>query len=134
MTPQQKQEVQDGIREYQDAVWAFIVEHCDITESGKFFVKFHADHRKNFENRVWGRYKYGYHREDWKAKQKRANTKKENHAENKRAKRGRYVRERAKRIAMRDWSKWYASTQEGGILRRWWGVLSAATWKRKPQN
>lgn len=47
-----------------DAVWAFVVEHCDITERGAYFVKFHASGRADFEKRVRARLKYGYHRID----------------------------------------------------------------------
>ncbi len=70
MAPVHSPKTHAEIDKYKDAVWAFIVEHCDVTESGKLFVKFHMDNRKNFENRVWARYKYEYHREDWQAKDK----------------------------------------------------------------
>lgn len=52
------------LSEYRDAVWAFLLEHSDITEEGKIFVKFHGDSRRNIENRIKARYKYEYHRED----------------------------------------------------------------------
>ena len=56
--------------EYRDAVWAFLLEHSDIAPNGKIFVKFHADSRKNIENRIKARYKYEYHREEKRPEQK----------------------------------------------------------------
>lgn len=58
------------LSEYRDAVWAFLLEHSDIDASGKIFVKFHADSRKNIENRIKARYKYEYHREEARPVQK----------------------------------------------------------------
>lgn len=58
------------LSEYRDAVWAFLLEHSDIAPNGKIFVKFHADSRKNIENRIKARYKYEYHREDRRPEQK----------------------------------------------------------------
>lgn len=63
---------------YKDAVWEFLLEHCDITQGGSYFVKFHTSSRANFEKRVYAREKFGYHREDVVAKQQKAtNTKDE---------------------------------------------------------
>lgn len=59
-------------QKYKDAVWEFLLEHCDITQGGSYFVKFHTSSRANFEKRVYAREKYGYHREDVVAKQQKA--------------------------------------------------------------
>lgn len=48
---------------YKKAVWDFLMEHSDVADSGQIFVKFHTDNRKDFEARVWARFK-GYHRID----------------------------------------------------------------------
>lgn len=52
------------IRGYMNAVWHYFMEHCDITENGNFFIKFHCDNQRSFENHVTGRWKYNYHRDD----------------------------------------------------------------------
>ena len=54
----------DELKTYKQAVWDFILEHCDITDEGSHFVKFHIKNRRNFENRVKARWKYDYHRKD----------------------------------------------------------------------
>ena len=59
-------------QKYKDAVWEFLLEHCDITQGGSYFVKFHTPSRANFEKRVYAREKFGYHREDVVAKQQKA--------------------------------------------------------------
>lgn len=56
------------IRGYQDAVWDFLMEHCEVLDSGALFIKFHTDGKQNFINRVLSRWQYNYHREDPKAK------------------------------------------------------------------
>lgn len=56
------------IKGYQEAVWDFLMEHCEVLDSGAIFIKFHTDGRHNFENRILSRWKYNYHREDPKAK------------------------------------------------------------------
>lgn len=67
--PKPKKRGEPTLREERDAVWAFLMEHCDIQHNGVLFVKFHTDDRANFERRVRARYKYDYHREDVKAKE-----------------------------------------------------------------
>lgn len=52
------------LEQYQDAVWDFVLEHCDVTERGSYFVKFHTTGRKELERRIRARSKYGYHRYD----------------------------------------------------------------------
>ena len=56
--------IRQYLKTYQDAVWAYMVEHCDLTENGAYFVKFHAKDRDSFERHIIGRWKYGYHRKD----------------------------------------------------------------------
>jgi hypothetical protein len=62
---------------YQEAVWDYLMEHCDITPGGSFFIKFHTDGRSNFEKHVKARWKYNYHREDVITKKELAQDKKE---------------------------------------------------------
>jgi hypothetical protein len=54
----------EELETYKDAVWDYMLEHCDITESGSFFVKFHTSGRVAFEKHIKGRWKYNYHRKD----------------------------------------------------------------------
>lgn len=60
------------IKEYKDAMWSFLLEHCDILPSGTLFVKFHAKGRHDVEKRIRARLVYGYHREDWQAKEQKS--------------------------------------------------------------
>ncbi len=57
-------ETEEVFREYQKAMWEFLLEHCDILPTGKMFVKFHTDGKTDFERRVWARWRLGYHREN----------------------------------------------------------------------
>lgn len=52
------------LKQYQDAVWDFLIEHSDITDRGALFVKFHTSGRDNFEKRVRARAIHNYHRDD----------------------------------------------------------------------
>lgn len=83
-------------REYQDAVWDFVMEHCDVLDSGSLFVKFHVKGRDNFENRILSRWRYGYHREDPKAKQIVVEEKKAENARIRKEKRKLYAKNRRK--------------------------------------
>jgi len=53
-----------ALASYQDAVWSYLLEHCDLTRDGALFVKFHTADRATFEKRIRARWKYGYHRGD----------------------------------------------------------------------
>lgn len=86
------------IKGYQDAVWDYLLEHSEITESGKIFVKFHTDGRKNFENRVLSRWKYNYHREDVRAKALKLQETKLQHLKNQKEKKEKYKAEKKARI------------------------------------
>jgi hypothetical protein len=57
------------LQSYKDAVWSYLLEHCDLTERGQLFVKFHTTGRPEFEKHVRARWKYGYHRGDPKQKE-----------------------------------------------------------------
>jgi hypothetical protein len=57
------------LQAYKDAVWSYLLEHCDLTERGHLFVKFHTNSREEFEKHVAARWLYGYHRGDPKAKE-----------------------------------------------------------------
>lgn len=54
----------NDIESYKDAVWDYMLEHCDITDNGSFFVKFHTKNRIVFEKHIKARWKYNYHRRD----------------------------------------------------------------------
>lgn len=91
------------IQKYKDAVWAYLIEHSDITDRGAFFIKFHTKDRTTFEKHVLGRYGYGYHRidertnETYEQKQARAmTTKAAAHAE-KEAKRAKWKADKDER-------------------------------------
>lgn len=58
-----------ALESYQDAVWSYLLEHCDIAQGGTLFVKFHTRGRTEFESHVGARWKHGYHRGDPKAKE-----------------------------------------------------------------
>lgn len=133
------QNEQDEIKKYKDAVWSFIIEHCDVLDSGKIFVKFHIDNRRNFENRVWARYRYNYHREDWENKYAIQMRSRDMFILKKKEKHDKYVTKKQERRAellkrsiMVEWTNWYTKTQEGGILERLIGYIASKTWKRKP--
>lgn len=65
------------IKEFEDALWEFILEHCDVLDSGSLFVKFHISGKTNLLNRVRARHLYEYHREDVVAKENIQTEKKE---------------------------------------------------------
>jgi hypothetical protein len=101
--------VDEHVQKYKDAVWDFVFEHCDVTNGGSLFVKFHTPHRKNFEKRVYARLN-GYHREDVKKKKFKAQTLKQEEMDKKIAKLEKY-NERKKRIKkykkLPFFMKWY---------------------------
>ena len=82
---------------YKDALWDFILEHCDITPGGSLFVKFHTSHRADFERRINARLK-GYHREDPQAKEQVKETRQQAFQETKKQKRERYILSREERL------------------------------------
>jgi len=86
------------IKGYQQAVWDFLLEHSEITESGKVFIKFHTDGQRNFENRVLSRWKYNYHREDPQAKNQRAEDQKVKHQAEQKAKKKKYKADKKARM------------------------------------
>ena len=49
---------------WQEAVWAYMLDHCDITEGGTFFIKFHTENKQQFMNHIRARWKHNYHRND----------------------------------------------------------------------
>ena len=133
--------LQKDINEYKDAVWAFLIEHCDVTDGGSFFFKFHASSRRNFEKRVWARYMYDYHREDWEEKNKNARKIRAKAKEKKERKREKYQLEKRKRrlereqiYKMNEWVAWYNKTQRGSFLAQLVGKIASKTWKKPPSN
>ena len=47
-----------------DAQWDYLLDHADVTPSGKYFIKFHTDNRATYEKHVAARWKHNYHRND----------------------------------------------------------------------
>jgi len=87
------------LKAYKNAVWAFMLEHCDILPSGKMFIKFHTDGQANFEKRVNARFLYDYHREDHVTKEKIAIEKREEFVTTKEEKRKRWEADKKERRA-----------------------------------
>jgi len=54
----------EELASYKDAVWSYLLEHCDLKKNGTLFVKFHTQDRATFEKHIKSRWKYGYHRGD----------------------------------------------------------------------
>lgn len=83
------------IQGYKDAVWDFLLEHCDVLDSGALFFKFHASGRQQLENRMYARL-MGYHREDTDKKEKLAIKQREDYEKNKQANKERYDKNKKK--------------------------------------
>lgn len=77
------------INEYKKAVWDFLLEHSDITDSGALFIKFHCDDRKNLEKRIIARHN-GYHRNNVIEKENVLIQKKIDHIKKKNIKKSKY--------------------------------------------
>lgn len=100
-SPKQKE-----LDSYKDAVWDYMLEHCDITENGSFFIKFHTSTRRAFEGHVNSRWKNNYHRRDERLnlshiqKDKDAQSKREAHQSRKAFKKRSYklTKEESKRV------------------------------------
>ncbi len=95
----------DDIKGYQNAVWDFLLEHSEPSHTGKLWIKFGCDGKKNFENRVLARWKYNYHREDVEAKAKLVKAQEQKFKEDKKAKKEKWRREKKERMALREISK-----------------------------
>jgi hypothetical protein len=126
-------------QKYKDAVWSFILEHCDITSNGSLFIKFHTDNRQNFEKRVWARYKHNYHRESPEEKQKLSIQIKDQRQKEKDALNAQYLADKAKRRAEQQlllkrvgWDNWYQSLSRRPFLERTAGYIKANIWNRRP--
>jgi len=111
------------LEEYKDAVWQFILEHCDVTERGSYFVKFHCSSRRNFENRLKGRYLHNYSRTDHRTgetpqeKEQRATILREKHLDTKRKKREVWQASAAERREV------FANLERKRVLHKRWGKL-----------
>lgn len=88
------------IKGYQNAVWDFLLEHSSITPEGTIFIKFHTKDQKNFNNRVLGRWKYNYHREDLQAKKKLQDRKRKEYLLLKKLKKEKYKKAKKERILL----------------------------------
>lgn len=89
------------IKGYQEAVWDFLMEHCEVLDSGALFIKFHTDGRQNLENRILSRWKYNYHREDPKAKEEMALGKRRAFEDHKAGKAAKWEAEQERRRQLR---------------------------------
>lgn len=111
----------EDVKDYQDAVWDFVLEHCDITENGAYFVKFHTTSRANLEKRLRARIKHNYHRiddrtgETHKEKEERATKLRTAFVMSKEAKRERWEADRDERKAK------LAEVKRQNELRIRWG-------------
>lgn len=56
------------LKQYQRAVWEYLMEHCEVEADGTFFVKFHVRKRSVLEGHIISRWQ-GHHREDPRAKE-----------------------------------------------------------------
>lgn len=126
---------------YKDAVWDFILEHCDITENGSLFVKFHTPNRTNFENRIIGRWIHNYHRGDPRQKEAVATEKQKVFTEQRESKKQKYKREKAERRAksnqikaMVKWTSWYNDLGSKGFFGKAYRFIAILIWKAKPDD
>lgn len=56
------------LKQYQQALWDYFMEHCEVEPDGSFFVKFHIRKKTQHEGHVIARWQ-GHHREDPRAKE-----------------------------------------------------------------
>jgi len=110
--------IPEETQKYKDVVWDFLLEHSDILDSGSVFVKFHTSGRKNFENRVYARYKYGYHREDVVTKGQDQEEKRRDYELKKAVKKARYEERKKLSKKTNKIKKVYASIKT--IIKRSW--------------
>lgn len=89
---------QDELQAYKNAVWAYMLEHCDVLPSGKLFIKFHTDGKLTFEKHVNARFKYGYHREDYETKEKVATEKRQDFVTEKEKKKQQWKNDKKERL------------------------------------
>lgn len=87
----------ETIETWKDALWDFVLEHCELERNGAIFVKFHTSGRRDLEKRIRARWKYGYHREDVRAKEARHEVRQQVHEEVKRFKHERWKKEKQRR-------------------------------------
>jgi hypothetical protein len=85
------------MREWKDATWQFVLEHCKILPSGKIRVIFDTDSQHDLEKRIWARYKNIYHRGDYKAVQQVSKIKLKKFRETKEEKKARYKADKKNR-------------------------------------
>lgn len=85
------------LKDYKQAVWEYMMEHCEITKSGAYFIKFHTNNKRQFEDHVTARLS-GYHREDPIEKEVTGIAKQIKHKTDKVAKKKTYKEEKKKRI------------------------------------
>lgn len=84
------------VLDYQQACWEYMMEHCEITKSGKYFIKFHTNSHKQFQGHVYNRID-GYHRGDPQKKEQTGIDKKAIHLDKKELKKYTYSQDKKKR-------------------------------------
>ena len=114
-------EREERIDEWKQALWDFILEHCEVTQNGSLFVKFHTSGRNDLEKRIRARWKYGYHREDVRAKEAGKDERQTQHLTQKQAKHETWKANKVERRRVMDELK---RKNEAQIRRRrMWGWL-----------
>jgi hypothetical protein len=90
---------------YRDAVWSYLLEHCDLEKSGALFVKFHTSDRRIFERHIKARWKFGYHRGDPVAKNETHLERRFEHQRKKWEAKERYLRNRIRGRRILAWRR-----------------------------
>lgn len=109
-----------SLKQYKDSVWAFMLEHCRVLPSGKMRIIFDTDSQKNFEKRIWARFQYNYHREDYKAKQEKIIEIRSSFIEIKTSKKEQYRSDKKERRAKQeDIKKQIQAVERFNRLPRW---------------
>ena len=91
------------LQDYQQAVWDYVLEHCEITQSGVYFIKFHTKNKKQFEGHIFNRLD-GYHREDPIEKEVTGIAKQTKHKKDKLDKKYTYKVAKQKRMELIKWN------------------------------
>ena len=112
-------ESKEDIDTWKQALWDFVLEHCEMLDSGTLFVKFHTSGRADLEKRIRARWKYNYHREDVRGKEGTHETKQEIFKRDKKLKNEIWKAEKKERIRVLERVK--RSNERRIFLRKWLG-------------
>lgn len=114
-------EREERIDEWKQALWDFILEHCEVTQNGALFVKFHTSGRADLEKRIRARWKYGYHREDVRAKEAMKDERKRQHDQKKQERHERWLASRQERQKV--YERVRRANARRAWLKKWFGWL-----------